>query len=64
MATENDTVTEANPMPFMNEAQPGLGVHSRLLEEQRSRPGMLQDDSAENPVRDKESFRITQSDSR
>lgn len=64
MAIDSDTATETNPMPFMNEGQPGLGNHSRLGEEQRRNSGGLSDDPADNPVRDKESFRITHSDSR
>lgn len=50
---------EVQPIPFANEAEPGLGRRAALLEEQRRSSGGLPDDPADNPVRDDEPFRIT-----
>lgn len=50
---------ETNPVPFANEANPGLGRNAGLLEEQRRQSGELPDDPADNPVQNKESFRVT-----
>lgn len=39
-------------IPFADEANPGLGRRSGLIEQQRRDSGGLDDSSPENPVRD------------
>lgn len=50
---------EVQPVPFVNEAEPGLGRRAALLEEQRRSSGGLSDDPADNPVRDDQPFVLT-----
>ncbi len=53
------TEPETQPVPFVNEAEPGLGRRAALLEEQRRSSGGLSDDPADNPVKDDQPFTIT-----
>jgi len=53
------TEPEPQSIPFANEAEPGLGRRSGLLEEQRRNSGGLSDDPPDNPVKDDQPFRIT-----
>lgn len=53
------TEPEPQPMPFADEANPGLGRRAGLLEEQRRQSGGLSDDSPEDPVRDDLPFKLT-----
>lgn len=46
-------------MPLYDEASPGLGRNSRVVDTMREQDGGFSDDPADNPVRDVESFRIT-----
>ena len=45
--------------PVANEASPGLGSKSTLIEQQRRESGGLSDDPPDNPVRETEPFRVT-----
>lgn len=42
-----------------DEANPGLGNRSTLIQQQRTESGGLSDDSPENPVREDVPFKIT-----
>lgn len=54
---------DLHPMPLADEREPGLGRMSKVLESQRTAPGNLPDEPADNPVRDDQPFRITGGDS-
>lgn len=45
--------------PVADEANPGLGSKSTLIQQQREQSGGLSDDSPENPVREDMPYRIT-----
>lgn len=53
------TEPEPQSIPFVDEANPGLGRKAGLLEEQRRSSGGLSDDPPDNPVKDDMPFRIT-----
>ena len=46
-------------IPFADEANPGLGRRSGLLEQQRRDSGGLDDSSPDNPVRDDNPIKVT-----
>lgn len=46
-------------IPFADEADPGLGRRSGLIEQQRRDSGGLDDSSPDNPVRDDNPIKVT-----
>jgi hypothetical protein len=47
----------ASPVPWVDEAFPGLGRRSGVVEHDRQQSGGLSDESPEDPVRDSNPFR-------
>ena len=54
---EEGGVAPPSPPPWADEASPGLGRRSGVMEDERRQSGGLSDESPEDPVRDSNPFR-------